>query len=182
MPTHRLRVVASCLCFSDCLQSSPRPRGSHEPPILPDPSPHWSPYFLKKPWPCHGVLVWRDRRGPGTSEPPHCRKPAGAGCPGLAVTPGALESWISMGLIPGAEGTSPASISPLSLVWILPLAKAEGPAVVSPHYLSLSCMPTSHTHLRTKACTVCTPLAWPLTSPGQSGCLRKEGPASCCWC
>lgn len=68
---------------------------------------------------------------------------------------------------------------PLSLVWILPLAKAEGPALLYPHYLS--CMPINH-NLRTKACTVCTPLAWPLTSPGQSGCLRKEGPASCCWC
>lgn len=70
----------------------------------------------------------------------------------------------------------------LSLIWILPLAKAEGPAILYPHYLPLSCMPTNHAHLRTKACTVCTPLAWPLTSPGQSGCLRKEGPASCCWC
>lgn len=43
-------------------------------------------------------------------------------------------------------------------------------------------MSTDHAYLKTKACTVCAPLAWPLTSPGQSGCLRKEGPASCCWC
>lgn len=43
----------------------------------------------------------------GTNEPPYCQKP---GCPGLAVTPGALESWISVGLVPGAKGTSPASI------------------------------------------------------------------------
>lgn len=48
----------------------------------------------------------------------------------------------------------------------------------------LSCMPTSHACLRTKACTVCTPFAWPLTSaPGlQRSLWRKEGPASCCWC
>lgn len=62
-----------------------------------------------------------------------------------------------------------------SLIWILPLAKAEGPAILCPHYLP-SCMPVNHTHLRTKACTVCTPLAWPLTSPGQSCCRGRKDP------
>lgn len=37
----------------------------------------------------------------------HCQKP---GCPGLAVTTGALESWVSVGLVPGAKGTFPASL------------------------------------------------------------------------
>lgn len=72
-----------------------------------------------------------------------------------------------MGPVPRAKESLQQAGSP-SLIWILPLAKAEGPAILYPHYLSLSCMPTSHAYLRTKACTVCTPLAWPFTSPDQS--------------
>lgn len=142
------------------------------------PSPHWSPYFFKKPCPCRGVLVWRDRRRPGTNEPPTARSWAALAW----LSPQGLWSLGS----PWSQGDFSSKhlffFFSFSLIWILPLAKAEGPAILYPHYLSLSCMSTNHTHLRTKACTVCTPLAWPLTSPGQSGCLRKEGPASCCWC
>lgn len=66
------------------------------------PSPHWSPYFFKKPCPCRGVLVWRDRRRPGTNEPPTARS-------------WAALAWLSprgsavLGLH-GAKGTSPASV------------------------------------------------------------------------
>lgn len=43
------------------------------------------------------------------------------------------------------------------------------------HHLPLGCMPADHACLRTKACTVCTPLAWPLTSPLASLKLPEEG-------
>lgn len=141
------------------------------------PSPHWSPYFFKKnPAPAMECWCGGTGEGPGTNEPPTARSWAALAW----LSPQGLWSLGS----PWSQGdlSSKHFFFSLSLIWILPLAKAEGPAILYPHYLSLSCMPTNHTHLRTKACTVCTPLAWPLTSPGQSGCLRKEGPASCCWC
>lgn len=64
--------------------------------------------------------------------------------------------------------------SPPQRVEIPPLAKAEESAVYCPPPA-----PRLHVHqprlLRTKACTVCTRLAWPLTSsPGQSE-LPEEG-------
>lgn len=79
-----------------------------------------------------------------------------------------------MGPVPGAKESPQQAGSP-SLIWILPLAKAEGPAILYPHYLSLSCMLTSHTYLRTKACTVCTPLAFYLLT---SLWLPEEGRTS----
>lgn len=176
MPTASELWPPACASVTDC-SHLPAPE---DPVCSLDPALHHTGAHTSSKSPAPAVECWCGGTGEGLGQMNLPLPEAGLPWPGCHPRGSGV-----LGLH-GAKGTSPASIFffffSFSLIWILPLAKAEGPAILYPHYLSLSCMSTNHTHLRTKACTVCTPLAWPLTSPGQSGCLRKEGPASCCWC
>lgn len=131
-----------------------------------DPALHHAgaPHFFTKPWPCCGVLVWKDRREPRPMNLPLTE----TGLVWPSCHPRSSGVLDLHGACTWSQGEPPQQAGSPSLIWILPLAKAEGPAILYPHYLSLSCMPTSHAYLRTKACTVCTPLAWPFTSPDHS--------------
>lgn len=92
-------------------------------------------------------------------------------CSATLEEPGSLEApWC-----PQEEPRRPLTgrLSP-SRLWILPFAKAEGSAT--------HCLPPAprlhapdHACLRTKACTVCTPFAWPLISSPVSLRLPEEG-------
>lgn len=145
----------------------PHPRG---PPCTPgtSPSPCWGPCSLPGPWSClgPGVLMWKNARGLGRAILLLLEAEAALGfaLPPLRG-PGALR-------LRGASKRSQedpqqtGSLPPVSGFCRLPKQRGLASTV---HHLPLGCMPSDHTYLRTKACTVCIPLAWPLTSsPGMS--------------
>lgn len=84
---------------------------------------------------------------------------------GFALPPWGLEAPWCLQDEPGGPQQS-GSLPQVSGFCLLP--KQRGLPSTA-HHLPLGCMPTEHAWLRMKACTVCTHLAWPLTSaPGQS--------------
>lgn len=126
--TYHLRTVASHLCFSDRPVSSSSPQRTPCTPrilsftmlesMLP-------PRALVLPW--SSAVKGRERAQDGRFS--YCWK---QGCPGFALPPqGTLGPWVSVVPAGGAKSTPAGRLSPLR-VWILPLAKAEGPAIHCP--------------------------------------------------
>lgn len=162
---HHLRTVASCPRFSDSPMSSSPPQRT---PMHPqDPLPHHVGVHA----PCQGRSPASElcsrRMGEGPDQMGSFPTTGSRGCPGLCSAtfggPGALR-------LHGAcrrnqeDPQQAGSLPQVSGFCLLP--KQRGLSSTA-RRLPLGCMPTDHACLRTKACTVCTPLAWPLTSsPG----------------
>lgn len=104
-----------------------------------------------------GALQWKDRRGSFS----YCWK---QGLPyALLYHPGALRLHGACRMNQEDPSSQALSLKCLDSV------SCQSRGVWTAHHLPLGCMPTEHAWLRMKACTVCTHLAWPLTSaPGQS--------------
>lgn len=162
--------MTSCPCFSDSsVSSSPPQRTSMHPqePLL---------HHMEVHAPSQGLgpaaLLWKDGRGLGHVILPLLETGAALGfaLPPLR-SPGALRLH---GACRRSQEDSQQTGSHPQVSGFCLLPKQRGlPSTV--HHLPLGCMPADHACLRTKACTVCTPLAWPLTSPLASLKLPEEG-------